>query len=330
MVFMPQLPTEILAQILRDANLNGDLPNLRLSNSRILALATRQTHILLDDLCLKYGISPQVRNLYFSHRAGNKFTSGIPQPDIIDVMAFGNFLRMTGLLAADLDSAMGHYTDTTVPAWRLCNREPFVLFAIFSQMLNSSLVASHSTMADLLAPSPDSGQLFSKQLSERFVHFLRQELMLEELEGIIRAINVCSTRLWGTVFLFRPKDSTVTSFGSVSGASFNMDHAILTEHIIWKGPLWASQILKKYGPADARFEHQTAGGAEVDDSLVKEGIWSGLRSEGARLAANGVARLLWKERQQKIEAQVSASAERIGIADMRLDPSVWRGSSGDM
>ncbi|KIX95546.1 uncharacterized protein Z520_08666 [Fonsecaea multimorphosa CBS 102226] len=330
MVPIPELPTEILAQIVRYANLNGDLPNLRLSNSRTLALADRQSHLLLDDLCLRYGISPRVRDLYLSQRTGDRSTSGIRHPDVIHVMALGNFLRLTGLLAADLDSAIGHPANTAVPTLRICNREPFVLFAIFSQVLNSSLGVVHSTMADLLAPSPDAGQSFSKQFSETFIHFLRQELVLEDLEGIIGAINVCSTRLWSTVFLFRPKDYSVSSFGSLSGASFNIDHAILTEHVIWKGPLWASQILRKYGPANACFEYQTAGGAVVDDSLVKEGIWRGLRSEGARLAANGVARLLWKERQQKIETKTSASAERIGITDMRLDPSVWRGSSGDL
>ncbi|OQV03630.1 hypothetical protein CLAIMM_08648 [Cladophialophora immunda] len=330
MLSLSELPTEIVAQIVRYANLNGDLPNLRLSNSRALALADRQTHLLLDDLCFGYGISARVRDLYLSQRAGDKSTSGIRQPDIVHVMAFGNLLRMTRLLAADLDRAIGHPVQAAAPNLRPGKREPFVLFAIFSQVLNSSLGVAYSTMADLLAPAPDAGHSFSKQFSERFVHFLKQDLALEDLEDLIGAISVCSMRLWSTVFLFRPKDSSVSSFGSLSGASFNIDHAILTEHVIWKGPLWASQILRRYGPADAGFNYQTAGDVEVDDSLVKEGIWRGSRSEGARLAANGVARLLWKERQQKIEAKASASAERTTITDMRLDPSVWRGSSGDM
>ncbi|KIW95469.1 uncharacterized protein Z519_04054 [Cladophialophora bantiana CBS 173.52] len=329
MTTISELPAEILAQIVRYANLNGDVPNLRLSNSRILALADSQTHLLLDDLCFRYGISARVRDLYLSQKAGERF-SRTRRPNIIHVMAFGNFLRMTGLLAADLDRGIRQPTLTGVPPSQLGNREPFLLFAIFSQVLNSSLEFSHSTIADLLAPSPDAGHLLSKQFSEKFVHFLRQELALEELEGIIGAISVCSMRLWGTVFLFRPRDSTISSFGSLSGASFNTNQAILTEHVIWKGPLWASRILRVYGPADAGSTQETKMGAEVDDNLVREGVWRGTRCEGARLAANGVARLLWKERQQKIDAKASAAAERTSIADLRIDASVWRGSSGGL
>ncbi|OAL35165.1 hypothetical protein AYO20_05642 [Fonsecaea nubica] len=326
MVPIPELPTEILAQIVRYAHLNGDLPNLRLSNSRSWALADHQSRLLLDDLCSKYGISARVRDRYLTHKQGNKFPSDIQQPDIIHIMAFGNFLRMTGLLAADLDRAMIHLSRTAVPTLRGCAREPFVLFEIFNQVLNSSLRVSNSATADLLVPSPDAEQSVSKQFSEEFVHFLRHELTLEDLEGIIGAISVCSMRLWSSVFLFRPKDSSVSSFGSLSGASFNIDQAILTEHVIWKGPLWASQILKKYGLADVASSNQTEVDFEIDDILVRKGIWSGSRSQGARLAANGVARLLWKERQQRIEAQTSASAERTSITE----PSVWRRFPGEI
>ncbi|EXJ67979.1 uncharacterized protein A1O5_08593 [Cladophialophora psammophila CBS 110553] len=239
----------------------------------MLALADSQTHLLLDDLCFRYGISARARDLYLSQRASERF-SGTRQP-IIHVMAFGNFLRMTALLAADLDKGIGESTLTAVPPTQLGNREPFLLFAIFSQVLNSSLEFSHSTMADLLAPSPDAGQSLSKQFSEKFVHFLRQELALEELEGIIGAISVCSMRLWGTVFLFRPRDSTISSFSSLSGASFNTNQAILTEHVIWKGPLWASRILRVYGPADAGSMQETEMGAEVDDNLCQGGRLEG-------------------------------------------------------
>jgi hypothetical protein len=128
--------------------------------------------------------------------------------------------------------------------------------------------------------------------------------------------------------MFRPKDSTVSGFGSLSGASFNTDQAILTEHLIWKGPLWAAQVLKLHGPAE--IGATPAANAEIGDKLVQEGIWKGSREEGARLAANGVARLLWKERQEKIEAKASSSAGKISITDMRANPSVWRGASGDM
>ncbi|KAJ9606820.1 hypothetical protein H2200_008830 [Cladophialophora chaetospira] len=196
-------------------------------------------------------------------------------------------------------------------------------------MLTSSSKVSHSTTSDVLVPAPDGRQTFSKSFSDEFVHFLKEELTLEELEAIIAAISVCVTRLWSAVFMFRPKDSTVVGFSSLSGTSFSTDQAILTEHVIWRGPLWVSRILDQYGPGE-RVATQIGDEIEVEEILVKEGLWKGSREEGARLAANGVARLLWKERQERIETKANASAGKVNITDIRVNPSVWRGSSGDM
>ena len=328
MVTMLYLPTEIVAQIVRYSNVNGDLSSLRLSNSRLLNVASSQPSLLLEDLSIGYGVSARALHLYLSQNQGITPVCHFSEPKILDVLVLGQFLHSIGILGMDVDRALVHASQSPIQDSRPSSREPFVLFAVFNQIINSSLITSHSTASDLLTPSPDGAQIFSKRPSERFVQFLKQELTLKELEAIIGAISVCATRLWNAVFMFRPKDTTVSGFGSISGASFNADQAILTEHIIWRGPLWVARILRLFAPSSERAT-QIESAHEIDDSLIREGMWRGSREEGARLAANGVARLLWKERQDRIEARASA-AQKVSITDMRVSASVWRGSSGDM
>jgi hypothetical protein len=320
MLSILDLPTEVLAQVVRYANLNGDLSHLRQSNSRLLEVFSYQYRLLLEDLSIRYGISPRALSLYRSQNGGRPRIHGNLQPSRLDVLALDHFLQQTRSLAVDVDRAL-HLPQNALLAQQLSSREPFMLFAVFTRVLNSSATVSHSTASDLLAPSPDGERTYSKRCSNSFLQFLKHELTLDELEAIIGAISVCAMRLWSTVFMFRPKGSTVSGFGSLSGASFNTDQAILTEHLIWKGPLWAAQVLKLHGPAE--IGATPAANAEIGDKLVQEGIWKGS-------AANGVARLLWKERQEKIEAKASSSAGKISITDMRANPSVWRGASGDM
>jgi hypothetical protein len=321
MLCVLDLPAEILAQIVRHVNINGDFSRLRLSNSRFLEIGFHRHRLLFEDLCLRYDIGRRSSRLYLSLAGAKRTVNGGLEPSTRDVLKFTNFLHETKALAAGVDHAMSRR--------QLSSREPFVLFAIFSEVLNSSLTISHSTMSDLLAPAVDAVYSFSKSFSQNFVQFLREELTLEELEAVIAGISVCVTKLWSDVFMFRPKDYTISGFGSLSGASFNTDKAILTEHVIWRGPLWAARILKLYGSARNPLSN-TDIGTQLDDTLVRDGIWKGSREEGARLVANGVARLLWRERQLKIDAREKLSAGPARITDMRVDVSVWRGSSGDM
>jgi hypothetical protein len=180
---------------------------------------------------------------------------------------------------------------------------------------------------DVLAPSPNNEHSVSGLLSKNFVRLVKETLGLEELESAIAAINMSTIKLWSSLLLFRPKDSTVGSFGSLTGVSSNADQAILAEHVIWKGPSWVARILERYTSPTSG---QTGLENLPDVTIVEQGIWKGSREEGARLAANGVARLLWKERQDKIEQRAHDSKGRIAIADLRVDPAVWRGSSGEM
>lgn len=185
-----------------------------------------------------------------------------------------------------------------------------MLFAVVSRLLNDSATVSRMT-GDLLAPSASGEHSESKLMSQRLRHLLRHELTLEELESVIAAINVCTNRLWSTIFLVSPRDSSVSSFGSLSGVSFNTDQAILTEHVIWKGPRWVSRLLGEYVTRGGEQGCGTGGDGHLDMTLVNEGVWRGSREDGARLAANGVARFLWKEREERIE-QRAGSTGRCG------------------
>ena len=323
------LPTEILSQIVRYVNLNGDLAELRSSNSNFVELSSHQSRFLFEDLCIRYSVSPQTAQYLLSKDHGKPFTNNEFEPNKSDILRWTYFLHKTEILGSDADQAMSHTLPHKISRLQLSSREPFVLFASLTRLLNSSLTTSHSTASDVLAPSPDGGQYISKRFSERFVKFLGPCLTLEELEAIIAGISVCVAKLWSSVFMFRPKDSTISGFGSLSGASFSTDQAILTEHVIWRGPIWVAKILERFGSGD-NFPTYAESSTKVDDVLVKEGVWKGSREDGARLAANGVARLLWKERQRKIEAKGAASADKVSIVEMRVNASVWRGSAGDI
>jgi len=216
----------------------------------------------------------------------------------MDVIALDHFLRGVEIVAEDADRALQSRLIAKATRPYPISRESFLLFAVLSHLLGLSKTVLSMT-GTILAPC-HSGETFAPKVpSDQFVHFLQSELALSDLESIIAVINICATRLWSTIFLFRPIDMMVTSFGSLSGYSFNMHQAILAEHTIWKGPNWVSKVLERYSKSPGLSFPQIY--TEPEDPVITGGIWNGSHENGALLAANGVARMLWKERQDKIE-----------------------------
>lgn len=332
MAVLLDLPAETLVQISQHVNFNGDLPRFRQVNSRLNDISQGQSRHFLDSLCQRYDLTLPIVDLYFRRKLESSASSS-SEPRLADVLALDHFLRSMEAVAEDVDRILRSRTNSQQGRARHIDRESFLLFAILSHLLRLSQTVLSMT-GTVLAPC-NSGETFApKLLSKGFIHFVQHELALSDLESIISIINVCATKLWSTIFLFRPRDSTVSSFGSLSGYSFNTDQAILTEHVIWKGPKWVSHVLKRYG---ASREH--TGDAysmardhwELHDQIVTEGVWRGTHENGALLAANGVARLLWRERQQKIEqAKRGDPVPAVAVTDMQTNPVVWRGSAGDM
>lgn len=161
-------------------------------------------------------------------------------------MGLGRILSRMTVVTAEMDREVQVPGDVAVAHPRLVNREPFILFAIFSQLLNLSLTVPSMT-GDIMAPSADGRLSVSKRLSNKIVRFLKDGLTLSELESVVAALNVCATKLWNGLLLFMPRDSTVSNFGSPSGVAFNTDQAVLTEHVIWRGPGWGSGLLEDCG-----------------------------------------------------------------------------------
>lgn len=332
MVILLDLPTETLVQISQHVIFNGDLPRFRQVNSRLHEISQGQSCHFLDSLCQRYGLRISVVDLYFRKKLeSNALEFG--EPRLVDVLALDHFLRIVDIVAAEVEKALQSGTEIHRAHSRRINRESFLHFAILSHLLRLSQTVLSMT-GTVLAPC-NSGETFApKLLSNSFVELVQHDLTLLDLESIITAINVCVTKLWSTIFLFRPKDSTVSSFGSLSGYSFNTDQAILTEHAIWKGPKWVAQVLRRYAGSsmdEADAISTPRADKEPDDQIVTKGIWRGTHENGALLAANGVARLLWKERQQKIEQAKRGDAGRtVAITNTHANPVVWRGSAGDM
>ncbi|KAK5458491.1 hypothetical protein LTS15_004573 [Exophiala xenobiotica] len=312
------LPVEVLVQILRYVNHNGDLGNLRLCSSDFVELSVQQERLFWTELCSAEGIVPR--------------TTSLPRceystPGILQVMALGNFLRETRVISSDRDGRIEPLTQSNRPHSELERWSGLVLFDAVHQLLKASTTVTNR-QGGVLAPSADGDTSTYQVLSKECVRFLKTDMTLQELETVIAAINVCTTRLWSTIFLFTPQDLTVGSFWSLSGTSFNMEQAILTEHVIWKGPQWVSRVLEGFGQTNRMSSAELYRNADM--TLLREGIWRGTREEGARLAANGLARLLWKERQEKIEDKAHSSSTAVTVTDMRVNSLVWRGTSGDM
>ena len=58
------LPAEILVLVLRHSNINGDLARLRLTCSHVNALILQYRNRYLQDICIEYGISQRVLDIY--------------------------------------------------------------------------------------------------------------------------------------------------------------------------------------------------------------------------------------------------------------------------
>jgi hypothetical protein len=135
---------------------------------------------------------------------------------------------------------------------------------------------------------------------------------------------------------------SINTFASLSGFTFNIEQAVLTEYVIWNGPGWAARVLG--GNCDGELDGEVD---DVEGRMQRYGPWKGSKEDGARIAANGLARLLWKERGRKVEEErervrvmremVVRSGEETGkdvvavqVSTLQVSPVVWRGSAGDM
>ena len=300
------LPRELVVAVLQHAA--GSLAELRLVDSALSSSITEHRCTLLRSLCLSYDISDQLLDQYCHYH----------EVSPSDISALLRLNRELAAVQAFGEDCRGHQKESF---------DGIAAGMVRFSMLTASLRGSWDfpqPLQDALTSSVTIDGIVPKALSISFKQLLKDQCSLTDLESIIAAINVTASKLWSSVFLHRTSASRVNTFASLSGHTFNIEQAILTEHVIWHGPTWAASLLKEAQPSRAtNFELQ----------LQEYGPWAGTKEDGARLAANGLARLLWKERQRKVDEERERQAQLAGqkaVSSLAINPAVWRGSAGDM
>jgi hypothetical protein len=310
------LPTEVLAQVVRAVSLNGDLACWRGTHPILRDVADSQSRILVEDQRIQHRISQKVLQAFLETNEDLRRT-GAMHGEHGRLQVLNAFVRDTNSLRDG-----GNHTSEpgNRPSRTIANREAVMLFAIFSSVLKSSMAATHSTMSDVLVTSPEGPSLHSWQFSSEFRHYIEHEVALSDLEAIISVISICTHQLWDWLLTQADGSLPVKTFGSLSGAILNSDQAVLTEQVIWNGPFWVSNML-------AQSNHAVKRGQAQLDTMLMTNIG---KADAARLAANGVARYLWRERQRKIDKSASEQAQAVVVNDLRVNNAVFRGAAGDM
>lgn len=325
MSFFPKLDTmslnslanEVIVLILRYSNINNDLPCLRLVCSGLNNIAISISDQFRCDILTVYNISNRISDLYLAKQTRPYDFSPQSRP-LIFVLTLRYEVQYLESLWSNIECDEVGLLSSTIPLDSRGMSSLFI-FARFTNTLKTSNKA-RDTNFDILAPSKSNNEAIKICFSTSFKQFLQDVLTLEELESLIVAINACASKVWSKIFVNEatPFQKIVQLDGLARRVS-SSEHAMLTEHIIWNGPWWVIRMLDL--PSVPRFR------ANSSQYQNREGndLWSGSPFEAARIVGNGMARLLWRERQRKIQY---GNVRKIN--DLHADSSVWRGSSGDM
>ena len=318
------LPAETVSLVLEYINLNGDLSAARGVNRRLCAMVTSNSRALVKNICHQYDI-PLTTLEHYSTSRGNPKTQDAEE-DLLLMLGLRSELNAFGAFTVDAARGEGSDSDDTVHG--------LLLFAIFTRTLQHQGVHQDST-TNIMVSNHSLDKARCVALSQASMNLLEEGFTLFELESMVTAINMCASKLWSTVSDFRLGDAQTQSFANLGGYTFSIEQAILTEAVIWKGPRWVANM-----PASS---YLVSGDPMVDKDtqrrfqvlLSANDLWRGSREEGARLAATGVARLLWRTRQKRVEDEETQKKRQeqtrpVAIADLKLNAAVWRGSAGDM
>ncbi len=310
---LQNLLSELLLLILVQATGNCDVPNLRLVNSGLNQIVVEHHRALFLGLCWTHSLPDTLLDAYFTHHA-------VKADGVEGLLFLSREVSTLETFCKDEQHLIGG--DSGIQNRTLTH---LLWFSTFTSALKAGVDLQQNPQ-DILAPSGTIDSAVPLAMTYSFKDWIKNSLSLTELEAIITAINIAASKLWASVFLYKVHSSRVNTFASLSGHTFNIEQAILTEHIIWHGPRWAGRLLTSpaLGNTDS-LEHR----------LHLFGPWFGSKEDGARIAANGLARFLWKERQRKVDeerekkAQQSLQGQAV-VATLSINPAVWRGSAGDM
>jgi hypothetical protein len=303
------LPAEILALILRDSNINGDLAQLRLACSNLNTLILQDQNRYLQDICIIYGISQRVLDIYST---GLGITQS--QLDFRNYLVFRHELAVLESLSTFLkrETSIARYftpIDNSVG--------PLLLFSAFARIFNTG--------------SPGLQESLPVSDALRVQHFFKVRLELAEVEALITTLDMCTSVLWPRVSLANPNERLTVESACPGVDGSAVQQSMLMEYVIRRGPKWTAQILGigSAQPGSIAFLKDRYTGLPACSS-----VWEVSAERGARIASAGVARMLWMERRAKIEEEHQRreheKLERQKIVDMRVNAGIWRGSAGDM
>ena len=318
------LPAETVSLVLEYINSNGDLPAVRGVNRRLCAMVTSNSRALVKDTCRQYNIPFTTFEHYSASRSDPKTRDA--EEDLLLMLALRSELDAFRRLAIDAGRQNISEADSMLHG--------LLLFSILAKTLYDQGRRQDSTTT-IMVSDKNLNKARCIALNQRSMHLLETGFTLMELESMVIAINMCASKLWSNVSGFRLADAQTQSFANLGGYTFSIEQAILTEAVIWKGPVWVAKMPRTcYIASGHRIEDMNTHG-RFEVLLNGNDLWRGSREEGARLAATGVARLLWRVRQQRVEdEQMQKKREEqsrsAGIADLKLNAAVWRGSAGDM
>jgi hypothetical protein len=325
------LPSEIFQQILSETMTFQNFTSLRLVHPHFNDTIRVSAEHLMRSLVRSQNVSDRVLSLsqqFEGIKAGNE-----PAEQKLSALLrlhqnVATGVRLEAVLDAHREKFVAFPIWADVPAKGFGRIESVLLFAAFQhELVRAAEVCEGGGFPRMIARANSSNDHFQwLKLDQRFADFVRDQLTVDDLQALITIVNfsAISTRFIDTILTARYyfNDARATDHWQ----NEQLGSALLAERILWEGPSWLAKSL-----------HQSVTPAlqqlTITAAALERTIWTGSRGEAAQLTANGVARLLWKERVMKLElerqvAETSGMETKQRRSDLRVDAAVWRGSSG--
>ena len=326
------LPSEIFQQVISETVTYENFLELRLVHSFFNDTIRDSAEYLTKQLLQAYQVSDHVLSLQYQIGDSGEDTRGAERK-------LSSFLRLHRDVATciELEEVLDTHRErfaawADVPAKGFGSLESVLIFSAFQREVKRSIEAEVNAelSTKVTCADPNNNHLIWLKLDQQFMDFVKLGLTIDDLQALMTIANFCAVSA-------RFVDAILTSryFFSDAGASDHWQNeqlgsALLAERILWRGPAWLAKMLRQN--ADKTAPTISAQRQDPVPGNDDHTMWTGSRAEAAILTANGLARFLWKERAQRLELERKA-AETLGTEttvrrELKVDPAVWRGSSG--
>jgi hypothetical protein len=326
------LPSEIFQQVLSHTVEFENFAGLRLVHPHFNSTIRASAEDLMRNIILSHNISGRVLRLYQQADEPNVDMVFTDQK-LSSLLRLHKNMATCVLLGAVLEAHRDKFSQfpiwSDVPAQSFNHIEPVLVFSAFQYELVRSVEAqAESKSSTMIARAKFNNNFDWLKLSQRFMHFVRDQLTVDDLEALMIIANFCaiSTRFVDTILTSRCEFNDAGATGHWQNEQ--LGSALLTECILWGGPSWLAKSLHESILPTVSVQRQSK--IPVGNHNT---IWTGSRGNAARLTANGIARFLWKERARKLELErhlneASETKTNAIRPDLKVDAAVWRGSSG--